>query len=258
MIDRIPKHTFIQLLLKPILLMRLIRVWFNDQILNRPTLVFVDGLWYLQNWGLGAGVWAAISGYEYEPELRPVMSFIKKGHIVLDLGANVGAYTLKMAQQVGETGLVIALEPNQENFKKLENNIKINGFKNIKAFQIAAGDFNGHAELTFEKNFENAASIIHGNGRCTETVTVVRLDDFFQEQNIQKVDFIKMDIEGAEPNALKGLEKIISECRPIILFENSNTMTTEQLSKMGYRTGCFKNNLFTECEDQQNLFAMRK
>jgi len=258
MIRKIPTHATIKLLLKPILLIRLIRIWFNSQILNRPTLINVDGIWFLQNWGYGVGVWAAVSGNEYESELRPTLDLIKQGQTVLDLGANIGVYALKIAQKVGDDGLVIAFEPNQKNFEKLEKNIQLNGFKNIKAFNLAAADFNGEAKLSFENNFENAASIVHKAGLQAEIVGVVRLDDFFTENNIKKIDFIKMDIEGAEPFALKGFEKNILQHKPQMLFENTSAMTASFLSKMGYRTGYFKDKLFIESKDKKNLFALIK
>ncbi len=116
---------------------------------------------------------------------------VKKGDTVVDVGASVGFITLVLARLVGETGKVYSIEPIPKQVEYLKENIKINGFEDrVKVFNVAASDFNG--KMTVNRNVA-----IPPEYPCS------KLDDILPE----KVDFIKMDIDGSEPRALKGLQK---------------------------------------------------
>ena len=145
-----------------------------------------------------------LSSSEYfEPfETELVKREVKKGDIVLDVGANIGYYTLIFAKLVGTGGRVFAFEPEPNNFALLEKNIEINGYKNIQLFKKAVTSKSGKVNLYLNINTEGGHSIYKSkdSGKRIEVESVC-LDDFIDE----KVDFIKIDVEGSEGEVIKGM-----------------------------------------------------
>jgi len=130
---------------------------------------------------------------EYEPATSNlVRSILREGDTVLDIGASIGPFSLTMSKLVGETGRIYAFEPTEMCFNYLCENIKINNCKNIYPYKLGAWDKDEliRAQLATKRP-------IWANG--------IRLDDFLAQHGVEKVDFIKMDIDGAEPWALRGL-----------------------------------------------------
>lgn len=148
----------------------------------------------------------------YEPtETNLVESLIKEGDTVIDIGANIGYYTLKFAKKVGENGKVYAFEPDPKNFEILKKNVDLNGYKNIYLFQVALSNRIGD-DLLF-LNDENHGD--HQLYRSEETRKQVKvktetLDKFVENEIIKKIDFIKMDIQGGEFNALMGMKRTLN------------------------------------------------
>ena len=164
---------------------------------------------------------------DYEEKMvRFMKSQVHEGDTVLDLGANIGHYTLKFSKIVGERGKVYAFEPDPINFKLLELNILINGYKNTIPFQKAVSNKAGKVKFYIS----NAKS--HNLYKCDYhdviTVDSVKLDDFLREK---KVDFVKIDIEGAEGEAIKSTDKIIHQNKNIrILFEFKKIIDKTEVS----------------------------
>ncbi len=147
---------------------------------------------------------------------------LKEWDVFLDLGANIGYDSLLASKRVWESGKVIAFEPNKNNFEKFQRNIEINGFTNIQAYKLWVGKEKSHFELFYDECNPGATSLIkRENHSCkwTEMIEVVKMDDFLH--NI-KIDFIKMDIEGFEYNAILWMKQIFSDNKDIkLLFEFS-------------------------------------
>ena len=153
---------------------------------------------------------------------------VKLGDTVLDIGAHIGYYTLISAKIVGETGKVFSFEANPANFSLLEKNIETNGYNNVTIFQSAISDYQGNAKLFFERSSNTRWSSIyniHNNGNYID-VKVSTVDELLKDYT-GRVNFIKLDIEGAELAALRGLTniltknremKIVVEFRPSILI----------------------------------------
>jgi len=157
---------------------------------------------------------------EYETSI--VKKIIKKGDVVVDIGANIGYYTLLFAKLVGEQGKVFAFEPESNNFALLQKNLKINGYENVIIIKKAVSDISGKRKLYLnEKNLGQHTTIAPTNNGHAVEVDSIRLDDFF-EKSQQKIDFIKIDIEGGEINALKGMSKILKSFRDITLMSEFN------------------------------------
>jgi FkbM family methyltransferase len=146
----------------------------------------------------------------WEPdETRLFKRVIKKGMIVVDLGANVGWYTLIAAKLVGNNGKVYSFEPDPDNCALLRKNVQINGYENVIVEQKAALDHGRIVKLFL--NVDNLGDHriydCHDRRKWTFTEGIV-LDDYFDD-NHKKIDVIKMDIQGAEMAALVGMDKII-------------------------------------------------
>jgi FkbM family methyltransferase len=148
-------------------------------------------------------------------ETELVKNQINKGDIVVDMGANVGYYTLIFAGLVGKNGKVFAFEPDRDNFALLSKNVKENKFDNVILVNKAVSDKNGKTKLYLsEENKGDHRIYDSGENRDSVMVDVVCLNDFLNEYK-HKIDFIKMDIQGAEGNAIKGMTNFIENNKKI-------------------------------------------
>jgi FkbM family methyltransferase len=154
---------------------------------------------------------------KYEPyETKLILRQVKKGAVVIDVGANIGYYTVLLAKKVGKLGKVYAFEPDEINFEILEKNIKANNLKNVIAIQAAVSDKN--KESVLYKSKENYGDHkMFGNDE-KEKIMTIKLDDFLKNE---KIDLMKVDTQGWEPAVLEGAKKIIEKDKPTIFFEYS-------------------------------------
>jgi len=163
----------------------------------------------------------AISFGKYEPETVAIFrSCLKEGMAVIDIGANLGYFTVIAASRVGPSGKVLAYEPDPHNFGLLERNIAANGFRNVTAIPIALSDRAGTRELFFGDNqTTHSFGDKRGTGR-SESVVTDTLDNSLRALGYSGVDIIKMDIEGAEPLVLEGMRETIARNHALtIIFE---------------------------------------
>jgi FkbM family methyltransferase len=136
---------------------------------------------------------------------------ITKGEVVVDCGAHFGAFTLYAARAVGEKGTVVAFEPDSLNFEKLVSNIELNRLTNVIA--LKKGVYSKNASLAFESSHDDAAHFLADGGldsRPGTCLPVVTLDSELGALGIRRVDFIKMDVEGAEIEAVKGAARTLA------------------------------------------------
>ena len=151
-------------------------------------------------------------GKVYEPfEIELVRHLVKEGDIAVDIGAMIGCYTLVFAKLVGDKGKVFAFEPAPENYKTLQKNIWINEYKNTRILQKAVSDTSG--EVSIYLNNGNLGMHTLGKRKDLEKweeikVETITLDSYFEKYD-KPIDFLKMDIQGAEGLALKGMEKLL-------------------------------------------------
>jgi FkbM family methyltransferase len=135
-------------------------------------------------------------------------NIIRPGMLIADIGANAGYFTLLFARLTGDSGKVYAFEPDPEAYTRLIKDIQINNFKNIKALPVAISDKTG--SLTFYLNKISGLSSFHHKEKNSQILLVdtITLDDWCSSEQIS-LDIIKMDIEGHELNALKGMKYIL-------------------------------------------------
>jgi FkbM family methyltransferase len=147
---------------------------------------------------------------EIEIELRGYLANydLKERDVVVDCGAYYGAITMYAAKLIGNKGIVIAFEPDTLNYQRLLSNIKLNALTNVIA--INKGVWSKNAILQF--NNENTASssfLFHDTAESIIDVPVVSIDSELEMIGINKVNFIKMDVEGSELEAIKGAEQTL-------------------------------------------------
>jgi FkbM family methyltransferase len=151
-------------------------------------------------------------------ETRVIREHVHEGDVVIDIGANIGFHTLEFARLVGKRGRVYAFEPDPNNFKILTQNILQNHYQNVKTENVAVMDAKGKIKLFLcEDNHGDHRSFDSGDGRKFTLIKGVKLDEYFDTVKI-KIDFIKIDIQGSEFRALKGMEKIIMKQKKLKLM----------------------------------------
>jgi FkbM family methyltransferase len=178
--------------------------------------IFVD----LSDLFIGAKV---VLGLYEVAELEFVRRIVASGQVVLDIGANVGFYTLNLASIVGPTGAVYAFEPLGHNLELLRRSVSENRLDHRVTVQEAAvSDRSGETDLLFLSSTPTSGGshLFDGStppvGHEVERVRVIALDDYAVRR---PVSFVKIDIEGAEPLAIRGARTLLAEDRPIILSE---------------------------------------
>ncbi len=140
--------------------------------------------------------------YEIENTLF-FREFIKEGDTVYDVGANIGYFTLEFARLVGPNGKVLSFEPHPQVFQVLKRNINRNGYQNVKPYNCACGDMDGTINLFISNvNEGNHKIVANDYNKGSTEVDIVKLSKHIKE-NLPKI--IKMDIEGAELLAIKGI-----------------------------------------------------
>ncbi|HEX7572129.1 MAG TPA: FkbM family methyltransferase [Bacteroidota bacterium] len=173
----------------------------------------------------GSGPQIFMGEYESD-ESRIIRETVTPGMVALDVGANIGYFTLLMAQNVGSTGKIHAFEPNPVMLHRLEQNIALNpGVRDgrISVHPYALGSLDGEAEFFCPvEGFEGAGGLQNTNRApvlSVKTVPVRTLDTAVREERIGAIGFIKMDIEGGEFGVLKKGLHTLSQMQPTILFE---------------------------------------
>lgn len=151
--------------------------------------------------------------------------FIQPGQIVLDVGANIGAFTIPFANQVGPTGIVHAFEPQRQLSQMISTNVALNQLPNVHVHNVAVGNqFGGSIQvpkLDYSKSANFGAISIHPNEMDwtkqgdTESVPVMTLDSKFYVPGSICPSFLKIDAEGMELMVLQGSQQLIAECLPV-------------------------------------------
>jgi FkbM family methyltransferase len=151
------------------------------------------------------------AGAAYEPfQSAVVLQNVRLGDVVVDVGANIGYYTLLLARHVGPQGKVYAFEPDPANFALLKRNVERNGYSNVVLVPKAVADRNGAAQL-FRSRDNQGDHRLHAacEERPAVDVETIRLDDYFTDASV-RLSLIKMDIQGAEGQALAGMRQVLA------------------------------------------------
>jgi len=131
------------------------------------------------------------------------------GDVVVDAGANIGIYSQFLARCVGATGIVHSFEPSPENFRRLQSATR--KLANVRLSQAAVGEYSGKSKLYLSDklNVDHRTYTTEVDSRHTMPIDIITLDDYFKSG--QRVDLIKMDIQGYELHALRGANRVLAD-----------------------------------------------
>lgn len=151
---------------------------------------------------------------------------LRHGMVCVDVGANEGLYSLFAASRVGIQGVVLAVEPSGREFARLKDNLSLNRLHNVRPFRLALFSNTGYGELAiaeYEHEGQNTLGRRIANplvkSDSIERVQLKRLDELLQEEDISRLDFVKLDVEGAELHVLRGGEEAIRRHQPVLQLE---------------------------------------
>ena len=179
--------------------------------------------------------WVFVNGYHRDAVVKLSRELIRPGDTVIDIGANIGLWSMGAARAVGSTGSIHAIEPIAENYARLLSNLELNGFSNVRATQLACSNESGSVTM-YRPSYDNSGHPTLGRRDGVDTpvsVTAVTLDDYCDRNALARVDFIKIDVEGAERLVFSGAARTLSSTEaPAILFE----VNEETARKLGSTT----------------------
>lgn len=160
----------------------------------------------------------------YEPGcVQALRKRLKQGSLCVDVGANLGYFSIFMSRIVGEQGRIVAFEPMPDTVEMLRDNVRVNGLRNVSVVAAAASDRSGSVELFSEQSqpLSKTASMIgyrlEGAAKTT-VVPSIRLDEYFAEAT-RLPDLIKIDVEGAEAAVLTGARETLARGKPVLVLE---------------------------------------
>jgi FkbM family methyltransferase len=158
----------------------------------------------------------AFKVYTDRAERQLLKRILFKGAVVVDAGANIGIYSEFLSRCVGPTGAVHSFEPSPDNFKRLHAATR--KLSNVRLSQAAVGEHSGKSELYLSDklNVDHRAYMAAGDSRRTVPIEIVALDDYFKPG--ERVDLIKMDIQGYELHALRGANRLLEDNSDIKLL----------------------------------------
>lgn len=180
---------------------------------------------YQDDWGaVPAAMLSMAEGYEPE-ELKMVNTlfsyFGEEDGVCLDIGANLGWYTLNVCRQYPKV-ISYAFEPIPQTYEKLKRNVELNGLENCRCYNLGLSNENKMMTFFYDLQVSGASSMVDlREAGTTEKVEcqLRRLDEFVEEESFKRIDFIKCDVEGSELFVFEGGLKSIEKYKPVIFSE---------------------------------------
>lgn len=170
---------------------------------------------------------------------------VRDNDIIIDVGAHVGLFTLKVAR-IAKRGLIIALEPHPFTFSLLKLNLKMNNIANVMPLNLALADYNGLGRLYISERLDSCTLSPHKDRKYLGRkgflhVRVRTLDSLLQELGVRSINFMKIDVEGAELEVLRGASRTLSESEDVCVVVASYHYPKEErdvvrfLGSMGFK-----------------------
>jgi len=176
---------------------------------------------------------------------------LKKDMTCLDIGSNIGYYVLMESKAVGDKGMVIAIEPSPKNFQQMKKSLELEKTSNVDAYNFAAGEEDGESDFLIHER-SNCSKIIPKGEPLPEFANVIKIplkkiDSFIEDKKLNRLDFIRMDIEGYEIKLFEGLWNTLRKFKPMIQMEfhdiqfniEEKTKFFQRLKKEGYEIKYF-------------------
>ncbi len=184
-----------------------------------------------------------VDGRWLDPEIDFCRQYLKPGMSVLDVGANIGLYTLLAARYVGKSGRVFAFEPASSAFRCLEKTIQKNSLtKNVSLLKLAVSDRSGKAYLSVGEDsaFSKIVERLTGIVNPIEHVDTISLDEWWSSTNKSRLDLVKIDTASNSLPILRGARKLLESEKPVIILEREGDSLIQEeakeiLKSLGYR-----------------------
>ncbi|MCX6719014.1 MAG: FkbM family methyltransferase [Candidatus Taylorbacteria bacterium] len=191
----------------------------NQIILSRiPTQIDIaEGTIMLDQTDVAVSGSLAIGAFE-KTEIDLFRRCLKPGMTVVDIGANIGYYTVIAAKNIGSNGKLFAYEPENRNYSFLEKNIGINKLTNVIPFKIGISDKKGTNKLYLDDDNKGRHSFVFNEDKSAISIETDTLDESLRRYGSPTIDIIKIDIEGAEFLALQGMKETIKRSPNLIIF----------------------------------------
>ena len=165
--------------------------------------------------------WHLFFGFQSQED-RHLLSLIRSGDCVIDGGGYVGTVALPLAARVGSTGQIHCFEPDPLNFSRLEQHVRLNSLQNVHCLPLALAERSGHLELVRPWPENGGGNLVDNGtwGSCSRVrVPSLSLDDWSRREAVQRVDLLKLDLEGYEVRALRGARQLLRRFRPLLFLE---------------------------------------
>jgi len=191
----------------------------------------------------------SFAGGLYEPEVTHfVEENLEANMTFVDIGANIGYYTVIASRLVGKFGRVFAFEPDSRNYAYLQRNVEANRLRNVEIIEKAATDRNGTAPFVRDPGGAEGWVAKEERGPNRITVQTTTLDHFFKSEGWPSIHMAKMDVEGSEKSVLEGMRGVIERNPRMLLIMEFNRATLERagsnpaalaklLAELGYCRG---------------------
>ena len=179
---------------------------------------------------LNIGEWLEWSVYfaVTDPTAKEIEKLLRPGDVAIDVGCNIGSILSCISKSVGESGQVIGFEASLGRFKKCRERIAFENIKNAQLVHCALSDQAGEVVLSSPDPANLGRTRVNLASAAGESATAIRFDHWRDKTNLQKINFIKIDVEGYELKVLRGMEKTIKEQRPILFIEIDDDNLREQ------------------------------
>jgi len=154
-----------------------------------------------------------------------ISNLLQPGMICLDIGANIGYYVLLESKIIGKEGKIYAIEPSPENYNCLKRSLELENIQNVDAYNFAAGNNDGRIRFFVNERSNGCKVLQEGQepppnkpGKIIQ-VPLKKIDKFVEEKNLEKIDFLRMDVEGFELQIFEGMQKTLRKFKPTIQLE---------------------------------------
>jgi FkbM family methyltransferase len=191
--------------------------------MSQTPCVEIDGFKYFTDEADSLGL---VSNKIFEPETLSVLKKLTKpGFRVLDIGANIGFFTIQLSKMIGPEGFLIAIEPQKDNFQLLEKNVIANNLNNVRLCNVAVGKAEGIASL-YLSDWNGGMHRLYESVCCTDELESVKLTTVDALVSNDRIDLIKIDIEGYEFFALEGAKKCLQQNKNIKIVAEYCALTS--------------------------------
>jgi FkbM family methyltransferase len=182
--------------------------------------------------------------------LRHLRSIVQRDWTVWDCGTYIGYYTLFFARAVGPKGCVVAIEPDRRNLQRTQENVGLNGFANVQFVNAAIGAPLGEVDFLLDDTTNSHLPGYYVGGRDKKEewgskdllrektrIVCMSLDQAFYDKKLPRPNLVKIDIEGAEKDAVQHLGRLVADVKPLIVLELHNPECDEAAWCFSKQTG---------------------